>query len=91
MNGTHLSEIEQQIVDAIEGEKGLNRIREILEAGDDVNVRNQDGDTPLTAAVIGSINIVNLLIAKGADINQLDECLNLLIPAQKLVEQTEKI
>ena len=52
-------------------QKGLITIANaLIEKGEDVNARNNDGNTPLyLAEQKGIINIANVLIEKGADVN----------------------
>ena len=48
-------------------------VMELLKAGADVNIANNDGQTPLMVAVKrGSISLVALLIHYGADVNVVD-------------------
>jgi ankyrin repeat protein len=45
-------------------------VKQFIAAGTDVNARNENGDTPLhNAAEWGYKEIVELLIAEGADVN----------------------
>ena len=49
------------------------RVRELLAAGVDPNVRDEDGRTPLFSAVLGnSVGLVGLLLESGADVNAHD-------------------
>jgi ankyrin repeat protein len=49
------------------------RVRELLHRGADVNVRDQDGRTPLFSAVLGgSVGLLGLLLESGADVNARD-------------------
>jgi len=51
----------------------IEAVRQHLAAGEDVNVKDEFGYTPLhNAAWIGQKEIAELLIAKGADVNVLD-------------------
>jgi predicted RNA-binding protein with RPS1 domain len=51
----------------------LIRVRELLAAGANPNVADEDGRTPLTSAVLGgSIGLVGLLLEGGADVNARD-------------------
>lgn len=62
-----------QLFEAIEDEQDVNRVRELIEAGCDVNVRIEEGCTPLIAAVlVGNLEIVKLLVEFGADVNVID-------------------
>ena len=50
------------------------RVRELLHRGADVNVRDEDGRTPLFSAVLGgSVGLVGLLLESGAQINARDK------------------
>ena len=51
----------------------LDKVKELLDAGADVNYRNEDSMTPLMFAVSGEhLNIVNELIGRGADVTMVD-------------------
>ena len=51
----------------------LIKVRELLAAGADPNVPDEEGRTPLTSAVLGgSIGLVGLLLEGGADVNARD-------------------
>ncbi len=63
-----------ELFDAIEHAQDIDTVRILIEKGCDVNVRAEDGFTPLMAAAnIGSLDIVKLLIDSGADVNVLDD------------------
>ena len=51
--------------------RGIYRwTKDLIEAGADVNARNQDGETPLIVATLHEhISIMEMLIDKGADVN----------------------
>jgi cytohesin len=52
----------------------LEVVKQHLAAGTDVNVKDEDKNTPLhIAAFVGTKEIVELLIAKGADVNAKEE------------------
>jgi cytohesin len=52
----------------------LEVVKQHLAAGTDVNVKDEDKNTPLhIAAFVGNKEIVELLIAKGADVNAKEE------------------
>ena len=62
-----------ELFDAIEEKQDVNGIREIVEAGGNVNVHIEEGCTPLIAAVlVGNLEIVKLLVELGADVNAVD-------------------
>ena len=51
----------------------LIKVRELLAAGADPDVRDEDGRTPLFSAVLGaSVGLVGLLLETGANINARD-------------------
>ena len=58
------------------GDRGgnLDRVKELLDAGADINVRNYKGQAALhCAAKAGFIHVCELLIQKGADVNAIDQ------------------
>jgi ankyrin repeat protein len=58
-----------QLVTAVH-DGDINAVRRALAAGADVNYEDEDGDTPLmTASYLGQLDIVKLLIKRGADPN----------------------
>ena len=62
-------ELNEELYDAILHEEFEN-IDRLLKAGADVNVRFEDGYTPLIIAVMeGQLEIVSALLKKGADVN----------------------
>ena len=63
----------ERIFEAIENGEA-NTVRDLLNAGFDVNTKNDDGDTPLmTACYKGNSEIVKILIDAGADVNACGE------------------
>ena len=63
-----------ELFDAIEDAQDIDAVRILIERGCDVNMRVEDGWTPLMAAAnVGSLSIVKLLIDSGADANALDD------------------
>jgi len=49
------------------------RVRQLLTAGADADVRDKDGRTPLFSAVLGgSLGLVGLLLESGCDVNARD-------------------
>src|SRR5712692_4092092 len=53
---------------AVEG--NVNLVRALLDAGADVNAREEEGETPLMyASVEGRTEVVLLLISRSADVN----------------------
>ena len=62
-----------ELFDAIEEDQDPKKVRELIEAGVDINVRVEEGCTPLIAAVlIGNFALVKLLVELGSDVNLLD-------------------
>jgi len=52
----------------------LEKVREFIEGGADVNAKDEDGYTPLSIAVSGGrTDVADFLIAKGADVNAKDK------------------
>lgn len=63
----------EELFDAIEERQDLNRVREMIASGCDVNVREAEDCTPLIAAVLASnLEMVKLLVELGADVNMVD-------------------
>ena len=55
-------------------EGNIERIKQLIADGADVNAKNRDGTTPLqTAAIRGHKEFLELLIANGADVNAKNE------------------
>lgn len=86
-----------ELFDAIEDEQDVNRVRELIKAGCNVNVRVEEGCTPLIAAVlVGNLEIVKLLVESGADVGAMDQYGSALYYAkyngfQDIVEYLEPI
>lgn len=52
----------------------IESVRSLLDAGADVNAREEENETPLMyAAVEGHTEVVLLLISRGADVNALSD------------------
>ena len=63
-----------ELFDAIEKTQDTNTVHILVERGCNVNMRVEDGWTPLMAAAnVGSWSIVKLLVDSGADVNALDD------------------
>lgn len=63
----------EELFDAIEEKQDINKVREMIEGGRDVNVREAEDLTPLIAAVrVGNLEMVKLLVELGADVNLVD-------------------
>ncbi|KAL1924562.1 uncharacterized protein VTP21DRAFT_4216 [Calcarisporiella thermophila] len=57
------------------GDGKLDRVKELLDSGIDVNAEDDFGYTPLQAAVsYNHYELVKFLIERGADVNQRDHC-----------------
>ena len=67
--------VDQELLDEIENDGSLDKIKEIVAKGADVNTKNEDGKTPLSlAAEKGRNDIIRYLHeTKDAGINELDE------------------
>ncbi|HEV2601147.1 MAG TPA: ankyrin repeat domain-containing protein [Candidatus Babeliales bacterium] len=62
------------LFDAISDQNAIEQIKKILAKGVDINIRNEDGQTPLIyAAKMGKLDVVQFLVAQGADINIQDQ------------------
>jgi len=57
------------LIDAVyEGD--LEKVKKLLDEGEDVNARDDYGRTPLHyASIYGIVDVVKFLVEKGADIN----------------------
>jgi len=54
----------------IENRPNIEKVKEKIEAGDDVNATNKFGETPLTiVSATNKIDVVKILIEAGADLN----------------------
>ncbi len=74
MTNKNYSRLIDELFDAIEENPAPKKIREVIEAGVDVNVRVEEDCTPLIAAVIiGNFDLVKLLVELGADANLWDK------------------
>ena len=52
----------------------LSEMKALVKEGADVNIANDDGDTPLImASKEGHVNVVNLLMENGAEVNKADD------------------
>ncbi|MEH1941888.1 MAG: ankyrin repeat domain-containing protein [Nostoc sp.] len=72
MSGIYFNWIDE-LFEAIEDTQDMNRVREIVEAGYNINVQIEEGCTPLIAAVLtGNLEMVKLLVELGADVNLID-------------------
>ncbi len=68
-----MTQTDEMLFSAV-NEKKIGLIRDILEAGADVNARDNDGVTPLMCAVIrDNEDVAKLLIKSGADTRLLVE------------------
>lgn len=57
----------------IQSQENTNIVKLLLKAGDDPNVENQNGATPLTAAIFhGRVATVTVLAKSGADVNRIN-------------------
>jgi ankyrin repeat protein len=58
------------------------RVRDLIAQGSPVDMTDRDGTTPLqAAAILGNLEIVELLVAEGADIDQANACGSALVRA----------
>jgi hypothetical protein len=62
-----------ELFEAIEDTQDMNRVREIAEAGHNINLQVEEGCTPLIAAILtGNLEMVKLLVELGVDVNLID-------------------
>lgn len=61
-----------ELFEAIEDKRDVNQVRKLIKSGCDVNVQVEEDYTPLiAAAIVGSLEIVKLLVELGADVNMI--------------------
>ena len=68
-----ITQMEKELFEAVEI-RNIDKVKELLDKGVNVNARRKFGGTPLMAAVFGGfipvdINLVKLLLEYGADVN----------------------
>ena len=70
-----ISPVDHELLNEVnEANASLDKIKEIVDKGADVNTKNKDGDTPLNlAARNGRIDIIQYLSTKGSDVNEPNE------------------
>ena len=67
---SYVSCSQESLIEAISKDRSNDIIQQMIEAGTDINTRDEHGDTPLTWAIaMGNKNVIDALIAAGADVN----------------------
>jgi ankyrin repeat protein len=52
----------------------VQKVKELLDSGTDINARNEKGRTPFYVAILeNQVDVVNLLISRGADVRAADQ------------------
>jgi serine/threonine-protein phosphatase 6 regulatory ankyrin repeat subunit B len=73
-HGAEESEINEQTIEMAINSNNLEKVKELIAQGADVNVRDSRGNTPLIQAIIQrKLLFVEILVSGGADVNAKDE------------------